>query len=100
MIYRVFAAVVVGVALCTMSLDAQGTKKAPGSIEIYKNKDGEFRYRIKGPDGKTIAMPLPQMTWDKKADVLKSLNELKVILQSVTPIDAKDEETKEKKVKS
>jgi uncharacterized protein YegP (UPF0339 family) len=96
MFYRVFAAVVIGVAVCTLSLDAQGGKKATGTIEITKTKDGEFRYRVKNLEGKTIAMPLPQMSWEKKADVLKALNELKTILETATPVDAPEADTKDK----
>jgi uncharacterized protein YegP (UPF0339 family) len=89
--YRILAAVFLTAAVCTVSLDAQGTKKkAPGSIEIVKNEDGDFRYRIKDAEGKVIAMPLPNKIWEKKADVLKALDELKLILNTVTPIDGKE----------
>jgi uncharacterized protein YegP (UPF0339 family) len=96
MLARMFAVVTLGLLLCTLSLDAQGTKKAAGSIEIYKNKDREFRYRIKGADGKIIAMPPTQMSWESKAEALKAINDLKAVLNTATPIDGKDTEIKAK----
>src|SRR5262249_28950039 len=96
MVYRVLALVVVGwFALATVGLDAgdkkgkdkgakDGTKATgklePGSIEIYKTKGGEYRYRIKNAEGKTIAMPLPQMHWEKKEEVMHALDELRLTL--------------------
>ena len=65
-------------------------KEAPGSVEITKAKGGGFRYRIKGPDGKVVAMPLPQASWETKEDVIKALDDLKEILKT-KPVDAKEE---------
>jgi len=96
MVYRVFAIVLIGLAAGTLSLDAQAQKKATGVIEIYKNKDGEYRYRIKNLEGKTIALPPLQMSWEKKADVFKALDELKTVLATTTPIEVKDADTKDK----
>ena len=103
MILRVTGGAVLVVALFTLTLDAQGTKKAVkkdevGSIEVYKTEAGKFRFRIKNDEGKTIAMPLPQMHWETKKDALKAIEELKSILDTAKPVDHKDDETKEKKV--
>jgi len=101
MMYRVLAIALLGLAFGTMSLDAQGTKKPSkkdepaGSIELYQNKEGHYRFRIKNHEGKTIAMPLPQMSWEKKADALKAIDELKSILDHATPVEVKDEHKKE-----
>jgi uncharacterized protein YegP (UPF0339 family) len=102
-VFRVLVCVLVGFALCTIGLDAgdakkgtkDGTKKVEkgsgtGTIEIYKNKKGDYRYRVKNAEGKTIAMPLPQMHWEKKADVLKAIDELRTILVKVKPTDVKE----------
>jgi len=96
MISRLFAASLLIATCCVVSIDAQ-TKKVEevktakvGAVEIYKNKDGEYRYRVKGPDGKTIAMPLPQMSWATKAEVTKAIADLKAIL-ATTPVEVKDD---------
>ena len=93
---RLFAAACLGLVVFTFTLDAQQKKEKPptaqaGTVEIYKNKEGEYRYRVKNAEGKTVAMPLPQMSWESKADVLKALAELKSILNS-PPVDGKDAE--------
>ncbi len=103
MLSRIAAVVLVGLSICVLSAEAQvgkkGTKKdePSGSIEIYKNKEGEYRYRIKNAEGKTIAMPLPQMSWEKKADVLKAISDLKILLETATPVEVKNEEPKTEK---
>ena len=62
--------------------------EAAGSVEVYKGAKG-FRYRIKNADGKTVAMPLPQMAWETKEEALKAIDELKDILKT-KPVDVKD----------
>jgi uncharacterized protein YegP (UPF0339 family) len=102
MVYRVLACVLLALALSAVGLDAGGDKKGKGeikkgdrgvtagSVEIYKNKQGAYRYRVKNADGKTIAMPLPQMHWDKKEDCLRAIEELKVTLVKAKPVEVKD----------
>jgi uncharacterized protein YegP (UPF0339 family) len=89
-------------ALSAVGLDAGGGKKGkgeikkgdkgiiPGSVEYYKNKKGDYRYRVKNAEGKTIAMPLPQMSWEKKEDCLRAIEELKVTLVKAKPMEVKD----------
>ena len=59
-----------------------------GTIEIYKDKSGEYRFRIKDSDGKVIAMP--PRGYDDKADVLKHLDLIKATLEKVKPTEVKD----------
>jgi hypothetical protein len=61
MIPRMSAIAILVLAVCTLSLDAQGKKAPPpaGSIEIYKNKDGEYRYRIKSASGDLTTSAIP-----------------------------------------
>jgi uncharacterized protein YegP (UPF0339 family) len=85
----------------TMTLAvAQDTKKATqdkkkadkdkvGSVEIYKGKNG-FRYRVKNADGKVIAMPIPQMSWETKKECEEGINDLKEILAKGKVVDVKD----------
>jgi hypothetical protein len=87
-------AVVGSSVLTTSSADAQDKTKtkakkeaAVGTVEIYKAKDG-FRYRIKDPDGKVIAMP-PRAR-ESKEDVAKDLEEIKATLEKVKPSEVKD----------
>lgn len=81
--------------------DAKDTKKVEtkdtksdkkdgiGGIEIFKGKNG-FRYRILDAEGKTVAMPLPQMAWDTKEDVMKALDALKETLNKGKTTESKD----------
>jgi uncharacterized protein YegP (UPF0339 family) len=106
-VFRVLVCVVVGLALCTVSLDAGVGKKGKGdgkkvgkgaevgSIEIYKTEKGFYRYRVKNAEGKTIAMPLPQMHWEKKADCLGAIDELRTTLMRAKPTDVKTNVKKE-----
>lgn len=63
------------------------TKKDGGSIEVYKNDKGKWRYKILNGEGKTIAMPLPQLNWESKADAEKAVAELKTILNTAKPTE-------------
>jgi uncharacterized protein YegP (UPF0339 family) len=98
-----FAVLAVAVTSLTVAnVDGQGkTKKTvepavTGEVEIYKNKEGKYRYKILGADGKTIAMPLPQLHWDTKAECLKAIDDLKSILNTAKPteVDTKAKDTK------
>lgn len=62
----------------------------PGTIEVYKNDKGRWRYKILNGEGKTIAMPLPQLNWETKADAEKAIAELKTILTTVKPTEVKE----------
>ncbi|HKB02531.1 MAG TPA: hypothetical protein VKD90_09950 [Gemmataceae bacterium] len=60
---------------------------AVGSVEIYKAKDG-FRFRIKDPEGKVIAMP-PRAR-ENQEDVAKDLEDIKATLNKAKPTAVKD----------
>src|SRR4051812_8619796 len=99
MLYRILGVAVLGMALSTLSIDAGGgakkeTKKkeaaSVGTIEGYKNPKGLYRYCVKDDEGKTIAMPLPNMHWENKEDCLKAIDELREILAKVKPADVKE----------
>src|SRR5947209_8175984 len=100
MFQRIFGIATVSIALVALSLPAtgQGKKdgkaKAIGAIEVYKTDKGKYRYRVKDDDGKTIAMPLPNMHWDSKADCLKAIDELRMILNKVQPVEVKQQSAK------
>jgi uncharacterized protein YegP (UPF0339 family) len=69
----------------------KGDEKPAGTVEVYKNDKGKWRYKILNDEGKTIAMPLPQLNWETKAEAIKAIDELKGILNSAKPIEPKDE---------
>jgi len=76
------------------SIEAQDKSKTKGkekdkvgTVEIYKAKDG-YRFRIKNPDGKTIA--IPTRGHESKDDVVKDLDEIKATLNKVKPTDVND----------
>jgi uncharacterized protein YegP (UPF0339 family) len=75
------------------SLEAQdksktkAKKEAVGTVEIYKAKDG-YRFRVKDPEGKVIAMPAKGR--ETKDEVAKDLDEIKATLNKVKPTDVND----------
>jgi hypothetical protein len=76
------------------SLEAQDKSKTKakekekvGTIEIYKAKDG-YRYRIKGTDGKVMAMP--SHARESKEEVAKDLEDIKATLNKVKPSEVSD----------
>ncbi|HVK11402.1 MAG TPA: DUF1508 domain-containing protein [Gemmataceae bacterium] len=68
--------------------DKKDAKAKDGSIEIYKDNSGNFRFRIKDGEGKVIAMP--PKGYAEKEDVEKLLDQIKTILEKSKPVDAKD----------
>jgi len=62
-------------------------KEKVGSVEIYKAKDG-YRFRVKNPEGKTIA--IPTRGHESKDDVVKDLDDIKATLNKVKPTDVND----------
>ena len=73
-------------------VDEKADSKAEvGTIEIKKNVEkGTWRYSIKNAEGKTIAMPLPQLHWETKEECLKAIEELKMILNQGKTTDFKE----------
>ncbi|MFO0935780.1 MAG: hypothetical protein U0798_04585 [Gemmataceae bacterium] len=73
-------------------------EKAPaakaGSIEYYQNAKGKWRYIIKDEDGKSVAMPLAQISYDSKEDCLKAIEALKKTLNEAKPTERKEEKEK------
>jgi len=62
-------------------------KEKVGTVEIYKAKDG-YRYRVKGTDGKVLAMP--SHARETKEDVAKDLEDIKTTLNKVKPAEVTD----------
>jgi uncharacterized protein YegP (UPF0339 family) len=67
--------------------DAKDKEMGPGSIEIYKAKDG-YRFRIKDAEGKSMA--IASKGYAEKEDVAKVLDAIKATLNQAKPVDAKD----------
>lgn len=70
--------------------DKKAEVKKEAGINIYKNDNGRWRYRIVNADGKTIVMPVPLASWDTKADCEKAIADLKALLNSAKPTEVKD----------
>jgi uncharacterized protein YegP (UPF0339 family) len=65
-------------------------EKKEAGIQIYKNDNGRWRYRIVNADGKTIVMPVPLASWDTKAECEKAIADLKALLNAAKPTEVKD----------
>ena len=105
MIHRILGLAATGMLVCALSIDAGGgaktkdtkdtkpaakaTAAATGSIDVYKNKDGKYRFAIKNADGKTIAMPLPAFHTETKEECLAAIEALKQIINSSKPTEVK-----------
>ena len=80
------------VALLSLSIaPAQDAKKKtkierPGVAEIYEAKDG-FRFRIKGPDDKSLA--IAPKGYKTKQDCEKALETIKEILNTTKVVEGK-----------
>ena len=87
---------VLALVVSVLGVDAGGTKKSTkkepevGSIEVYKKESGEYRFRIKNAEGKTVVMPLPNLSWEKKTECLKFIEELKETLAKAKPVEVKE----------
>jgi uncharacterized protein YegP (UPF0339 family) len=68
--------------------DKKDAKAKDGSVEIYKDNSGNFRFRIKDGDGKVIAMPAKG--YAEKDDVVKALDLIKTTLTKVKPVEEKE----------
>jgi uncharacterized protein YegP (UPF0339 family) len=56
--------------------EAQDKGKAkPAVFEVYKDKGGEFRFRLKDSDGDLLA--ISGKGYDKKADIMMVIDEIK-----------------------
>ena len=62
-------------------------KDEPGTIEVYQGKDG-WRYRVLGPDGKSIAIGI--QGYAKKEDCLAAVEVLKTTLAKAKVTEIKD----------
>ena len=70
--------------------DAKDAKAAKaGTIEIYKDRAGDFRFRVKDADGKVVAMP--PSGYETKEECQKALDFIKTTLNTVKPTEVKDE---------
>ena len=84
-----FKRVVIGVVVVVTALaltfavapaqDKKGTGKDAGKaavvFEVYKDKGGEFRFRIKNDEGDILA--ITQKSYEKKEDLLKIIDTIK-----------------------
>lgn len=57
-------------------------------IEIFKDKAGEYRYRIKGANGEVM---VSSEGYTRKADALRGVHDLMRVLQTVTISQVKDQ---------
>jgi uncharacterized protein YegP (UPF0339 family) len=90
------ALVLAGTALPTApAQDKKDTKVDPkkdakvGTVEIYKDRAGDFRFRIKDADGKVIAMP--PKGYDTKEECQKVLDLIKATLNTTKTVEVKDD---------
>jgi uncharacterized protein YegP (UPF0339 family) len=67
--------------------DKKDTKT--GTVEIYKDKSGEYRFRIKDADGKVIAMT--PKGYDTKEECHKALDLVKATLNTAKVIEVKED---------
>jgi uncharacterized protein YegP (UPF0339 family) len=63
-----------------------------GTVEVYKDKAGEFRFRVKDLDGKVIAMTT--RGYATKAECLKTLDLVKSTLNNAKVMEVKDDDKK------
>lgn len=69
--------------------DKKGKQPAKaGTVEVYADKSGSFRFRVKDSEGKVIAMP--PKGYGTKAECLKALDEVKAVLNSGKVVEVKD----------
>lgn len=68
--------------------DDKKDKKKVGTVEIYTDKGGGFRFRIKSADGKILAQATKGMK--AKEDVENVLDEIKEALNSGKPTEVKE----------
>jgi uncharacterized protein YegP (UPF0339 family) len=69
----------------TKAKDAKDVKA--GTVEVFEDKAGEFRFRVKDADGKTVAMSTKG--YDKKEDAVKALDFVKSTLNSAKVTEVK-----------
>ncbi len=70
--------------------DKKAEEKKEAGIQVYKNDNGRWRYRIVNAEGKTIVMPVPLASWDTKAECEKAIADLKALLNTAKPTEVKD----------
>lgn len=64
-----------------------------GSVVISKSKSkGTWRYIIKDENGKSIAMPLAQVSYESKEECLKAIDFLKETLAKTRPVEGDERE--------
>jgi uncharacterized protein YegP (UPF0339 family) len=70
------------------------TKTVPKAdvIELYTDKDGKWRYRVRDAEGKSVAIGV--IGYDKKEDVVKTLEAVKAALAKGKVVELKGEPKK------
>lgn len=84
MTHRLFATGLIGLGFLTACIYAQSddSQKSVGSIEIVKMKEGEYGYRVKNADGKTLLLPPDRMSWSDAAAVRKVIQDLSLTIST------------------
>ena len=70
-------------------VDPKAPAPKAGTVEIYKDKSGNFRFRIKDTDGKVIAMP--PKGYDTKEECQQTLDLIKATLNTAKVTEIKDD---------
>src|SRR5262245_15578272 len=68
-------------------LKASAPAEDPESKEQFKDKESAYSYRIKNAKGVIVAAPPADLTWKSRTEVLSVYLQLKIILQTATPIE-------------
>jgi uncharacterized protein YegP (UPF0339 family) len=68
-------------------LKASAPAEDPESKAQFKDKESAYSYRIKNSKGVIIAAPPADLHWKSRAEVLAVYLQLKLILQTTTPIE-------------
>jgi len=68
-------------------LKASAPTEDQESKEKFKAKESAHSYRIKNSKGIIIAAPPADLHWQTRAEVLSVYQQLKIILQTTTPIE-------------
>jgi uncharacterized protein YegP (UPF0339 family) len=78
-----------GSFVCRENRDPKKDDKVTGSIEMYKDESGKFRFRVKDADGKVIAVPAKG--YDTEDECQKVIDALKATINSAKVTKAKDD---------
>lgn len=97
-----FALVVAGGSAVAPAQDKKDVKKdakaekdiKAGTVEVYKDKGGDFRFRVKDADGKVIA--IPPKGYNSKEECVKALDAIRHTLNTAKVAEVKDDKKGDK----